>query len=545
MLVYHCTIGDRPLSTQWTVELGATDEGRRAFAFFLELEPAELSGGVKTLRARARLDCDASLNPIRYWMENSHGAVVERRFESESVRISMGGGAPITVPRRGARWLLDSHMVGLTALLLTHGHDGAGLGGTETWRLFHAEQSLTVPYAIRPAPDLEAPAGWTWFYTSHDQEILVDASGRLLVLRQPLDGLEVRLVPVPPPLPDWWNRRPLYDLEVAAYSPPADAQHRLEDVRIPGEPTDIGGALTVPVGPGPHPAVLLLSGSGSHDRHGLRGPVDQGYHEIVDHLSSAGFVGLRFDKRGAGTTPPGPDPFETPFAQILQDAQSAYAYLAGRPEVDPARIFLIGHSEGGAVALALEAHLGSGAAGIALLATSGRPIDEIIVDQAEHLARQRGLPDELVAVRLERERHFIELVRSDQPWVIGQVPDVFFLGARAVKYLRDQLRYQTTDMIASGSCPVAVFHGDKDFQVSSSADGEALRAAAAAADRDVSLTVLPGLDHFFKPVTGESTLRSYHEQRHVDADFLDQLTAWLKRLADAGGRAVAQAGEQT
>src|SRR5262249_60224486 len=107
----------------------------------------------------------------------------------------------------------------------------------------------------------------------------------------------------PQPLPDWAtkaegtaSREP-----VLRYRVPADATFALQDISIAAPRGPLGGSITVPAGQGPSPAVLFISGSGKHDRHGIVGDGDLGSHEIVDYPSNHGMVGLPFSLRGAGT----------------------------------------------------------------------------------------------------------------------------------------------------------------------------------------------------------------------------------------------------
>ena len=109
------------------------------------------------------------------------------------------------------------------------------------------------------------------------------------------------------------------------------------------------------------PAVLLLSGSGPTDRDGnsglLVGKIDSHKH-LAEVLAAHGVATLRYDKLFSGQT--GPATHAGNYTQIgidtyVSEAQAAYQVLAQRPEVDPLRMAILGHSEGGLIAL-LVAH---------------------------------------------------------------------------------------------------------------------------------------------------------------------------------------------
>jgi hypothetical protein len=105
----------------------------------------------------------------------------------------------------------------------------------------------------------------------------------------------------------------------------------------------LAGTLTLPPGKGPFVAVLLVPGSGPHDRdETLLG--HKPFLVLADYLTRKGIVVLRVDDRGVGeSTGSRADATSADFAT---DAEAGIAYLKTRPEVDSHKIGLIGHSEG-------------------------------------------------------------------------------------------------------------------------------------------------------------------------------------------------------
>ena len=191
-----------------------------------------------------------------------------------------------------------------------------------------------VAFAMRPPGVPESRwAAFEWRLTAGGQATgTMTVSGRVrpLTASRVVDGEEVTPLERPqhpkPPFP-----------------------YAARDVKV--ESTDPGvtlaGTLTVPEGAGPHPAAVLLTGSGPQDRdETLFG--HKPFLVLADHLSRRGIAVLRLDDRGfAGST--GDLAIATP-ADFATDARAAVAFLASQPEVDPRRVGLIGHSEGGLVA---------------------------------------------------------------------------------------------------------------------------------------------------------------------------------------------------
>jgi uncharacterized protein len=103
----------------------------------------------------------------------------------------------------------------------------------------------------------------------------------------------------------------------------------------------LAGTLAIPRTPGRHPAVVLIHGSGPQSRWGTN-------RYIADRFARAGIAALAYDKRGSGDSTG--DWRKATYDDLAHDALAAVALLAARADVDPARIGIHGHSEGGLVA---------------------------------------------------------------------------------------------------------------------------------------------------------------------------------------------------
>jgi dipeptidyl aminopeptidase/acylaminoacyl peptidase len=145
-------------------------------------------------------------------------------------------------------------------------------------------------------------------------------------------------------------------------------------VAIPaaGGEITLAGTVTVPEGPGPHPGVVLVGGFGPVNRNGaFGGRAEGGYAAWARALAERGLAVLRYDKRGVGESE-GPALSWLDARPLLADAAAATRLLAGLPGVDPGRVTLIGHSQGGDLALA--AALTAPATRIVTVAAPGRPL---------------------------------------------------------------------------------------------------------------------------------------------------------------------------
>ena len=139
-----------------------------------------------------------------------------------------------------------------------------------------------------------------------------------------------------------------------------------EPARIPANGFNLIGTIAKPAGAAAKrlPAVVLVGGSGAIDRDGTVADIPV-YGQLANALADAGFLVLRYDKRGIGQS--GGRIETAGFAEYAEDLRAAVKFVADRKDVDSKRIAVIGHSEGGAIALLAAARdkriAGAGSAG--------------------------------------------------------------------------------------------------------------------------------------------------------------------------------------
>lgn len=108
---------------------------------------------------------------------------------------------------------------------------------------------------------------------------------------------------------------------------------REEEVRFASGGLTLNGTLVLPLAPGPHPAVVLVHGSGAAGRSEGR------YRSYGTFYARHGIAALVYDKRAG---------FENAtFDDLANDAAAAVQFLLGRRDIDPARVGLAGFSQGG------------------------------------------------------------------------------------------------------------------------------------------------------------------------------------------------------
>ena len=188
--------------------------------------------------------------------------------------------------------------------------------------------------------------------------------------------------------------------------------YRREEVVFSNGEIGLAGELTLPDGDGPHPAAVLISGSGDQDRDSnLSG--FRVFVVLADHLAGAGIASLRFDDRGVGGSTG--DGLQATLQDRAGDVAAAVDLLRSREDIAAGGIGLIGHSEGGIVAPVVANSTG-GVAFVALLAAPAVPLGEILVAQQQSLLEESGLSAEDIEEYAALQESVFRAIATGEGW---------------------------------------------------------------------------------------------------------------------------------
>ncbi|HWN85779.1 MAG TPA: alpha/beta fold hydrolase [Vicinamibacterales bacterium] len=311
-----------------------------------------------------------------------------------------------------------------------------------------------------------------------------------------------------------------------------------EDVSYTSAPgVRLAATLTLPAGAGPFPAVVLITGSGPQDRdETLLG--HKPFKVLADHLTRQGIAVLRADDRGSGSST---GTFATATSMdFAADAEAGLTYLANRKEINPGKLGLVGHSEGGVVAPIVAAR-NRAVAFIVLLAGSGVPGDEVLLAQQALIATANGAPPELVqrasaAMRevfaaIKTEKDDTALAAALRQRLAALIPAAQ-IDAQVQTLLSPWYRYFLTydprPTLRAVRCPVLALTGEKDLQVPATANLAAIKAALDEGGNTRSqVEELPGLNHLFQHATTGSPAEYARIEETVATEVLEKVSGWI------------------
>ncbi len=310
--------------------------------------------------------------------------------------------------------------------------------------------------------------------------------------------------------------------------------YREEDLSYPNRAAGIqlGATLTMPNGPGPFPAVVLITGSGQQDRDETA-LGHKPFLVLADYLTRRGFAVLRSDDRGIGKSG---GVFATAVnSDFAGDTEAAMDYLKTRREIDAGRIGLIGHSGGGIIAPLVAARR-RGVAFVVLMAGTGLRGDEVIVDQVIASAEAEGIPRAaaLEAGRTQRRVEDIIMQGYDDAALKDKLRPI--LGAKTdavvpqftTPWHREFLIYDPAPALRKLTCPVLALIGEKDVQVLPRRNLPAIRKALQeGGNRRFQVRELPGLNHLFQAARTGAVSEYAQIEETISPLALDAIAVWI------------------
>ncbi len=316
---------------------------------------------------------------------------------------------------------------------------------------------------------------------------------------------------------------------------------RNEEAKVTAHGVTLAGTFTLPATTAlkKAPAVLLLGAFDATPRDGMvvaPNVVAPIYKAIAEHLATQGFVTFRFDKRcaGASSCPATAASSNASMDEMLDDAKAALDALQKRPEVNPTKVFIFGHSEGGQFAASLAA-ADPKLAGVIMAASPGRTLNKVLREYHVNRMREAKEPPEKLAAFTAKFDLFTRIISTGDASQMTLSLDAKDMNDAMMQSLATKPAYTVPMFIndplqtaQAVTIPVLLLQGEKDWHITVK-DGNFLNEAFTRTHHpDTTYKLFPNVNHLLQDQTAPATtnLSSYAKQP-VSAAVLAALTEWL------------------
>lgn len=312
----------------------------------------------------------------------------------------------------------------------------------------------------------------------------------------------------------------------AVYAPPAYADtNRFVEKQVSfGEPGwELPAILTIPDGVKNPPCVVLVHGSGPHDYDETVGP-NKPFKDLAWGLATLGIASLRYDKRTFAHSSKMLSAIKTldMNGETIDDAVFGYEFILGRNDIDPKRIFILGHSQGG-YAIPRIASRAPKAAGFIIMAGLAQGWDSTLIRQYNYIMGEDGkLTEEETAEINKLKRQFDYL--NGPAFTMDSPTDSLPLGQSASywKFIKD---YNPTKEASPIKKPVLVLQGEADYQVTVQ-DFE-LWKKALSKNSKAQFKLYPGMNHLFQKTAQKSSPRDYDKAGNIERQVIEDISNFI------------------
>jgi pimeloyl-ACP methyl ester carboxylesterase len=336
---------------------------------------------------------------------------------------------------------------------------------------------------------------------------------------------------------------------------PEPLPYKEEDVKYQAGTVTLAGTLTIPPSKGPHPAVILITGSGAQNRDeeivGFKV-----FRVIADALTRRGIAVLRVDDRGVGGSTG--NTAQSTTSDFADDVMAGVRWLKNRPDINTSKIGLMGHSEGGVIAPMVAARIPADIAFIVLMSGTGLKGEAILLSQSELLGRAAGRTPEQITRNQEIQKTMFSAVRTNTGWdtvdtmlraeikasldampeaqrqAIGD-PDKFIqaqISGQVDRVKTPWFRYfldlDPAVALEKVKCPTLVLFGERDLQVEAAPNRAAVeKAFAKSGFKKFRIELLLKANHLYQEANTGGVNEYAILKKEFVPGFLDLVGGWI------------------
>lgn len=339
-------------------------------------------------------------------------------------------------------------------------------------------------------------------------------------------------------------------------TPKAPFPYHIQEVNFLNSKADnikLSGTLTLPENTTSAPAVILVSGSGPQDRDSkiLK---HQPFWVLADHLSRNGIAVLRYDDRGFAQSEG--DHSTATTADFATDTEAAFEFLSGHPGIDPERISLIGHSEGGMI-IQMVASRNKHVRSIISMAGPGIACDQLLLQQIKDLTALKIKDRTVLDKYMDMSEVILKAVKKDKKNKLN--PDLLFekcekkfmafteeelqqleMTAPILKrnftytlspWYRNFVQFDPQRYYKRITCPVLALNGTKDLQVDAGQNLAAIKGILSKTrNRNFKCVKFKELNHLFQHCETGAVEEYANIEETLAPELMDEILGWLKAV---------------
>lgn len=288
-----------------------------------------------------------------------------------------------------------------------------------------------------------------------------------------------------------------------------------EEVLLTSQGTPLAASYLRPESaPGPAPAVVMIVGSGSYSyRSSWKPGAFPLWRKISEAFLAKGYAVLLLEKKGVNRSG---GHWETQsFRDRAMDAVAGIRYLRTRSEIDPARVGVCGHSQGGWIVQLAAAEAPAEIAFVVSLAGPNISVKQQIIDDQANEWRCAGVAEDKIAGKCRWLRTKLNLY--------GAISGLIKIGAlsRIINY-----DPEADGVPARIKCPLLAVYGEYDSLVEPKGNIPLLqKGLAAGGNTRYTICIVPGGSHGF--VRKEGICPQKFDGVPIQApEFFSALAAW-------------------
>lgn len=311
----------------------------------------------------------------------------------------------------------------------------------------------------------------------------------------------------------------------------------------------IAGTLSLPKNKENFPTAILISGSGPQNRD-EEFMTHKPFLVLADHLARNGIAVLRYDDRGFGASTG--DHNAATSVDFATDVKAAIDYLKSRNDIDPEKIGLIGHSEGGLIAPIVAAEVPTSF--MVLLAGPGVPGEQISIQQAQLLGKLQNASKEDIQNEIAVMKGIFDLIKNNEEdieslrnklevYISHQLEKnkVVLEGMSKEQYIEKQIAqltrpwlryfisYDPRPTLAKVTCPVLALNGEKDVQVGAENLIAIEKALQKGGNKEVTIQEFDSMNHLFQRCETGAMEEYATIETTMEPIVLETVSSWINK----------------